>query len=297
MGARVLRREVGGGGRLRTKYAVKEEERAAVDCSGHADLVVTQVCKSRPSCFHSLNSNSICQRTRASTSTSWGDSWASGTLVIRRVQSAHCNRAWLTIWPRRRAVACNRRCQEDGGLHLQATVPAAMTTVVLADRGRYAHWLFQAIAHAWAGIPSYGSTLADYFVSVAGRAGTGCPPFAPQPGTVHGVQDPAAGLLGAGAGGTVPLGDRPAARGQHGGHGAGAPPAPSERVSAGLDHHSGGAASAGAAPHGPVDARTVVSPTGPGGHGRTPCALKTPTLPYPGAEHPLSHDRTFCHLL
>ena len=31
--------------------------------------------------------------------------------------------------------------------HLQATVPATMTVIVLADRGLYARWLFQAIVH------------------------------------------------------------------------------------------------------------------------------------------------------
>ena len=31
--------------------------------------------------------------------------------------------------------------------HLSATVPATMTVIVLADRGRYARWLFQAIVH------------------------------------------------------------------------------------------------------------------------------------------------------
>ena len=30
---------------------------------------------------------------------------------------------------------------------LPATIPATMTVIVLADRGRYARWLFQAIVH------------------------------------------------------------------------------------------------------------------------------------------------------
>ena len=29
----------------------------------------------------------------------------------------------------------------------QATVPAPMTVIILADRGRYARWLYQAIVH------------------------------------------------------------------------------------------------------------------------------------------------------
>ena len=45
---------------------------------------------------HNLNRNSICQRTRASTSTASAGNWAGGAVVIRMVQSAQRKRAGLT---------------------------------------------------------------------------------------------------------------------------------------------------------------------------------------------------------
>ena len=65
---------------------------------------------------------------------------------------------------------------------LQATVPATMTVIVLADRGLYAHWLFQAIVHlGWH--PLLRVNAGGLFRPRGGARWRWLPSFAPQPGT------------------------------------------------------------------------------------------------------------------
>ena len=54
--------------------------------------------------------------------------------------------------------------------HLQATVPATMTVIVLADRGLYARWLFRAIVHlGWQQRGQPGPLLVGQITSVQNR--------------------------------------------------------------------------------------------------------------------------------
>ena len=98
--------------------------------------------------------------------------------------------------------------------HLQATVPATMTVIVLADRGLYARWLFRAIVHlGWH--PLLRVNAGGLFRPQGRARWRPLASFAPgghpvaTPG--HGVQDPPAGLylvslLGTGAGGALVAG-------------------------------------------------------------------------------------------
>ncbi len=135
-----------------------------------------------------------------------------GTIPVAwTVLPATAKGAWKADWLRWRP-------------HWQASVPATMTVLVLADRGRYARWLFPAIVHL--GWHPLLRVNAGGLFRPSGRARWhGLPTFAPPAwhplgGHRHGVQDRPLGwylpgLLGSRPGRAVAAGHRPPARGQH----------------------------------------------------------------------------------
>ena len=66
--------------------------------------------------------------------------------------------------------------------HLQATIPATMTVIVLADRGLYGRWLFQAIVHL-GGHPLLRVNAGGLFRPQGGARWRSLASFVPQPDT------------------------------------------------------------------------------------------------------------------
>ena len=89
--------------------------------------------------------------------------------VAWAILPATAKQAWKAAW---------RRLLQ----HLPATVPATMTVIVLADRGLYARWLFQAIVHlGWH--PLLRVNAGDLFRPSGRARWHWLSTFAPQPGT------------------------------------------------------------------------------------------------------------------